>query len=401
MHADNNVANSIAVTVTNTKLVNGAGGLASNYSLTQPNVINAAITTKDLVMSGVIAVDKIYDGTTSVAILMNNSTLEGLIGQETLTFSDPSATFSETSVGTTKTVTVTNASLSDGTGSKAGSVINYNLTDTADLTATITRKSLTITGMTASDKPYDGDKVVKTLNNGTIVGLIGNEMLTFGSQVGTFDTSNTGNNKGVTITKTMLTSAGSLDDGTFGDADNYSLTQPTDVTGVISAKALALASGTVASKVYNGSNAATITAWVLDGLVGAQTLSVSGNGTFASQNVGLNQAVTANTIALSNAGSGATAGLADNYSITNFTPTAPLAGNITAKALTITGMVASNKTYDGSVVATLTAGSIDTGIADEALTFTGQTGAFEDKNVATGKTVTVTVSALKSAPTSA
>jgi hypothetical protein len=386
--ADKNVANSIAVTVTNTELGDGTGGLASNYSLTQPTVANAAITTKDLTMTGVLAVDKIYDGTTSVAMMMNNSTLQGLIGDETLTFSDPSATFSEANVGAIKSVTVTNASLIDGTGSTAGSANNYNLTATANLTATITPKPLTITGMTASNKTYDGG-VVATLTGGVIDTGITGETLTFSGQAGVFVDKNVANGIVVTVT------SAELGNDTGGLATNYSLTQPTDVTGVITAKALTLARGTVVSTTYNANDTAFISAGELNGLVGIETLSVEGSGTFASQNAGLNQTVTANAITLSSAGSDTTAGLASNYSITNFMPTAaPLTGNIFQKVLTITDMVASNKTYDGSGVANLTGGSIDTGIIGEALTFTGHAGAFSDKNVSNGKTVTVTNTAL-------
>jgi hypothetical protein len=383
--ADKNVHNSIAVTVTNTELVDGAGGLASNYSLTAQPIVsnNYAITKQELTMTGVVAVDKIYDGNTSVAMMMNNSTLQGLIGDETLIFSDPSAEFGEADVGTTKSVTVTNASLIDGTGSSAGSANNYNLTDTANLTATITARPVTITGMTASDKTYDG-LLAATLTGGVIDTGITGETLTFSGQTGVFVDKNVANGIVVTVTSAVL-------GNDTGLAINYSLTQPTDVTGVITAKALTLTSGTVASTTYNADNAAFISAGVLDGLVGTETLSVEGSGTFASQNAGLNQTVTANAITLSSAGSGDTAGLAGNYSITNFNTTAaPLTGNITAKSVTITSMIASNKTYDGSSVANLTGGSIDTDIMGEALTFTGQTGAFSDKNVSNGKTVTVT-----------
>ena len=381
---DKNVAESIGVIVSNTELVddpNSGGGLASNYSLTQPTDLSADIEPAVLVMTGYEAVDKIYDGTTSAELINLDTETEGLVAGETLTFAHPSATFSAAEAGTFKALTITNAMLKDGTGSASNYILSAA---TVNLNATITRKPLTITGMTASDKTYNGG-VVATLTGGSIATGVGVEKLTFSGQTGEFVDKNAAS--GIVVTVDNAT----LGNGSGGLATNYILIQPTDVTGVISAKALTLTSGTVDSKIYNGSNIATISAGVLDGLVGTETLTLSGSGTFESKNVGLAKDVTADAITLVDAGSGTTAGLANNYSITNFMPTAaPLTGNITAKALTITGMVASNKTYDGSVVATLTAGSIDTGIADEALNFTGQVGAFVDKNVATGKAVTVT-----------
>jgi hypothetical protein len=79
-------------------------------------------------------------------------------------------------------------------------------------------------------------------------------------------------------------------------------------------------------------------------------------------------------------------GLASNYILTQ--PTAATA-NITRKALAITGMAAINKTYDGSTVAWLTGGLLNTGIEGETLSFTGQSGTFADNNVANGMAVTV------------
>ena len=57
-------------------------------------------------------------------------------------------------------------------------------------------------------------------------------------------------------------------------------------------------------------------------------------------------------------------------------------------------MTAISRVYDGGLVAALTGGTLATGIAGEALTFAGQTGAFADKNVGTGIAVTVTETTL-------
>ena len=83
-------------------------------------------------------------------------------------------------------------------------------------------------------------------------------------------------------------------------------------------------------------------------------------------------------------------GLAANYSIsTGQTTTA----NITAKSLTVSGITASNKTYNGNAVATLNTGSVAYSGLVSGDTFNGTyTGAFSDKNVGTGKTVTITSS---------
>src|SRR5262249_31804981 len=62
------------------------------------------------------------------------------------------------------------------------------------------------------------------------------------------------------------------------------------------------------------------------------------------------------------------------------------------KAATITGMTASNKTYDGTTAATLdnSGDTLNGIIAGDTVTYNagGATGTFSDKNVANGKTVT-------------
>ena len=97
--------------------------------------------------------------------------------------------------------------------------------------------------------------------------------------------------------------------------------------------------------------------------------------------------MTVNSITLADGSNG---GLASNYSIsTGQTTTA----NITQKALTVSGITASNKTYDGNAVATLNTGLVAYSGLVGGDTFNGTyTGAFSDKNVGTGKTVTITSS---------
>lgn len=68
-----------------------------------------------------------------------------------------------------------------------------------------------------------------------------------------------------------------------------------------------------------------------------------------------------------------------NYSLTQ--PT--LTGNITARPVSITGVTAASKDYDGTTDATLSGGSISTGVGTETLAITTGTGTFADKNVGT------------------
>ena len=115
--------------------------------------------------------------------------------------------FSDKNVGTGKTVTIT--------PSYAGAdVSNYSVTDHSTITADITAKALTVSGITASNKTYDATTSA-TLGTGTVSygGLVSGDTLT-GTYSGVFDNANVGTGKTVTITSSY--------GGT--DVNNYTIT---------------------------------------------------------------------------------------------------------------------------------------------------------------------------------
>ena len=67
--------------------------------------------------------------------------------------------------------------------------------------------------------------------------------------------------------------------------------------------------------------------------------------------------------------------------------------NITAKALTVSGITASNKTYDANTNATMVVTSASySGILSGDNVVVSATGTFDNKNIGTGKTVTISSS---------
>ena len=64
------------------------------------------------------------------------------------------STFDNKNVGTGKTVTVNSITLADG--SNGGLAANYSISAGQTTTANVTTKSLTVSGVTASNKTYDG-----------------------------------------------------------------------------------------------------------------------------------------------------------------------------------------------------------------------------------------------------
>ena len=137
-------------------------------------------------------------------------------------------------------------------------------------------------------------------------------------------------------------------------------------------------------RAYDGTVIVNASIFTLSGLQGSDTLSLSGFGLLPDKNVGTNKAVSLNTLALGNG-----TGLASNYTFTggNFVATitpAPITG--------VAGVTADNKVYDGSTTASLqTSGATLTGLlGGDQVSVSGLTGSFADRNVGTGKTVSIT-----------
>ena len=139
--------------------------MAANYSISPGQTTTANVTAKALTVSGITAANKTYDANTTATLNTGGVTYTGLIGGDVFNGTYTGA-FSDKNVDTGKTVTITPSY----TGADVG---NYSVTDHATITANITAKALTVSGITASDKTYDGNDVA-TLNTGAVLysGLI-------------------------------------------------------------------------------------------------------------------------------------------------------------------------------------------------------------------------------------
>ena len=179
---------------------------------------------------------------------------------------------------------------------------------------------------------------------------IGDAVSIGGTAVGTFASASAGSAISVTVSGLSLAGA---------QANNYSQ-NPLVLSANITTKALTITGLTPNNKVYDATLGATFsgTANLLASeAAGAGTtadgkpytgdaVSVTGSatGSFATINVASGVSVSVSVSGLSLAGA-----QSSNYALT--LPT--LAANITAKALSITGVVAADKSYDGTTAATL------------------------------------------------
>ena len=137
--ANANAGNGKTVTITSTY----SGADAGNYSFTDQSTTTGNIVPKVLTATA-SASNKTYDGGTTASTTL---TFTGLVGSETLG-QTVGSTFDNKNVGSNKTVTVNSITLADGTGLAA----NYSISAGQTTTANITAKSLTVSGITASNK---------------------------------------------------------------------------------------------------------------------------------------------------------------------------------------------------------------------------------------------------------
>ncbi|WP_298152525.1 YDG domain-containing protein [Flavobacterium sp.] len=444
-----------SATVGNGKTISVTGYTApsSNYTVTQPS-LSGNITAQDVTITGVTANNKTYDGNNTATLNTGSAAVSGVIAPDDVTVNSGSATatFATANAGNGIAVTAFGFSLN---GVDAG---NYNLvSQPSGLTANITKAGQTITfgplankndndaafaltatassGLTVSYSSSDTNVATVAGNTVTIVGA-GSTIIT-ASQAGdsNYDAASDVAQTQLVNTTTksdQVITFNALSNATYGDA-NFALTATSDsgltVTYLSSNPAVATVSGNIvtvvapgtttitaqqagnsafnpavdvlqsltvntktltvtgavaASKEYDTTDAASISGATLVGIVGSDDVTVSGNGTFNNANAGTSKPVTA----------ALTLGGADNAKYTLSQPSG-LTADITAKAVTVSGVAASNKQYNGNTTATLTGTAVLSGVfpadaSNVSFDFSSGTAAFATAAVGTGITVTAT-----------
>ncbi|MEP6662678.1 MAG: YDG domain-containing protein, partial [Verrucomicrobiota bacterium] len=215
----------------NTLTITGAGSVTiqaaqvgdANWNAATP--VSQVITIAQKTVTGsVTASSKVYDGTTTATIASRN--LTGVVGADVVSLTGGSATFANKTVGNGKTVSAVGLSL---TGAQAA---NYTLaSSSASTTANITASTVTVSGVTAANKIYNGNATAIVSTNGAaLVGVIGGDTVALtGSASGTFANSTVGIGKIVTVSGLSLSGA---------DAANYVLSSPTPTANITAASTL-------------------------------------------------------------------------------------------------------------------------------------------------------------------
>ncbi|REE18338.1 filamentous hemagglutinin family protein [Paraburkholderia sp. BL27I4N3] len=343
-------------------LGNGTG-LASNYSLTG-GTDWVTITPATLTVLNTVALNKVYDGTTTAAL--QNALLSGVLGSDSVVLgNDATGNFNNKNVGTAKPVS-TSMTIS---GTDAGNYVLAQPTGvTADITATLIR--VTASGI---DKQYDGTTAAQV--NLASTGLVTTDAVSFSGYAANFSQANVANNLPVTVTGIGLSGA---------DAGNYTLV---DSTANTIANILPRVLNLQGTRVYDTTPNAASTLFAPSGSingVNGESLTLSGTGTLPSKNVGTQVPLSSfGTLALSSG-----TGLASNYTLTGGTDWV----TVTPATLTVANTIAQNKPYDGNANAQLTGATLQGVLGSDTVALGNDTvGQFNDKNVGTNKPVTTSM----------
>lgn len=317
---------------------------------------------------------KTYDGT-ATATLSTNSALQAAANN---TISGNGIYSSDLA-----NVTLVQAAIGTFASKNAGSNVPVTYVDTLSgsaaanyqlvlpsVSGTIAQAALTVAGTSVSNKNYDGT-VAAVVTGGHLVPGAGNSINTTSgvlagdlggvtlhtATAGTFASAN------ASITPQAVTVLDSLSGSAAG---NYTLVQPTTLTGTISQAPLTVGGLTVLTKTYDGTNAASLTG-------SATLLAASGNaisgGIYSGDvgNVSLTTPLTSGVFASANASTSAqavtvsdslTGSAAANY---RFVVPTSLTGVITQAPLQVIGSTVASKSYDGTTLATLSNGTLAAG----------------------------------------
>ena len=236
-----------------------------------------------------------YDGTTTAPVFATTGQVNGDTGSGT-------GTLAITMGGNAATLLNAGSYTLGLTGASAGTDLGglgYAAQAGSNSGYLITPVTLSITGVVAADKSYDGTRAASLSSAGTLTGLVGSETLTLTAAEANFADADAGQGKTVTATGYAIANGTGL-------ASNYVLSGDTATATATITPATLTASliGTVA-KTYDGTASAVLNAsnYQLTGTIfGSDSVALNDptSGSFADANAGVTKNVSVSGLTLGN-----------------------------------------------------------------------------------------------------
>ena len=347
--------------------------------------VEYSITAKEVTVTGITATDRSYEKDNR-SVALTGGTLTGVISGDTVTIDLTKAKgmMTDANAGTGKAVTVTGVAL--GGADKD----NYRLKEQpTGVTVNITRADagVSITGA-PTEKTYGDADFTVTAANGVTETTGNNGKWTWtSSDSNILEITSGADTATPTIKVKKADTTGATLTVTYSSITHYGTA---NVTIKVNKKDVTITGLSAGSKEYDRSTSATPTGTaVIDGKVGSDNVTVTaGTASFDNENVGTDKIVTFTGYSLSGADAG-------NYNLK--AQPASVTANIAAKEVTITGITATDRSYQkDNLSVALTGGTLTGVITGDTVTIdlTNAKGTMTDANAGTGKAVTVTGVAL-------
>jgi filamentous hemagglutinin family protein len=348
------------------------GSEKGNYVLQPLAGLTANITPFTLNIIGAKALNKTYDGTTSIALDNSATSLDHVFAsdasQVALDYSHATGNTRSANAATGLAVSTQGYALS---GTRAG---NYQVNNVSGLTADIAKAPLVATITGNPTKPYDGSKSVTLLaSDYSLTGFATNESATIPqSSTAQYNSANAGTNVGLQSTLSVSDFVA----GAGTNLANYILpTAASGTRGTITPFVITLSG----ARVYDATTKANAGLFTSTGLingVNGEQITLGGFGTLASKNVGKENLTDVSTFVL-----GDNTGLAQNYSV--------IGSAVISKAnLSVSGTTVVDHVYDTTTNATLTGATLVGLLGSDNITLNNTTaGTFNNKNAGSGKAV--------------
>jgi len=253
--------------------VNGAGSGTRTYTIDTHDASSGVITITAVFTHTNLVPDQIeftadtgHINKTYGDTAFTNAIAEGYLGSGTITYSSSDTTVA--TVDDSGQVTIHKTGSSVISAEKAADAVYAHAQAEYTLLA-VNPKPVTITGLSASDKIYDGTTTATITGTAVINGKIDADTVTTDAGTATFADKNVGTEKDVTFSGWSL-------DGT--DAGNYLLSaQPESVTANITVKTVTVSAGTPERTLipFGGDTQyGTTKAFSVNGIVGSDTVTI-------------------------------------------------------------------------------------------------------------------------------
>ena len=262
----------VNATFASTNFVAGSGTQLSNYILPTTAVGNGIITPAPVQLSGVLTTNKTYDQGTADTLDTSHVSIFGVLGTDDVTLDKSGAVgiFASANAGNNIAVTLSGFTLVDNTDNASTAAIkvgNYQLIAPSSLTANITPYALTVSGISAADKVYDGSTSdgLNTSGAQLSAALTGDSVQLTGTGTGTFSQADAGTDLAVTV------------NGLTVNNSNYVVKAPTGLFANITPRVLDIEFSGSADKIYDSTDYATLSTsnFTVNNVVSGQTVSVN------------------------------------------------------------------------------------------------------------------------------